>query len=85
MCDPYMPIEKDLQLTRKTLELIEKHGFGVAIQTKSDLILRDIDLLQKINNKTKAVVQITLTTANDNLCKIIEPTVCFSGCCRRKG
>lgn len=76
MCDPYMPIEKDLQLTRKTLELIEKYGFGVAIQTKSDLILRDIDLLQKINNKTKAVVQITLTTANDNLCKIIEPKVC---------
>ena len=76
MCDPYMPIEKDLQLTRKTLELIEKHNFGVAIQTKSDLILRDIDLLQKINNKTKAVVQITLTTANDKLCKIIEPNVC---------
>lgn len=76
MCDPYMPIEKHLQLTRKTLELIEKHNFGVAIQTKSDLILRDIDLLQKINNKTKAVVQITLTTASDNLCKIVEPNVC---------
>ncbi len=76
MCDPYMPVEKDLQLTRKTLELIEKHNFGVAIQTKSDLILRDIDLIEKINNKTKAVVQITLTTYDENLCKILEPNVC---------
>lgn len=76
MCDPYMPVEKDLQLTKKTLELIEKYGFGVAIQTKSDLILRDIDLIEKINNKTKAVVQITLTTYDENLCKIVEPNVC---------
>ena len=76
MCDPYMHCERDLLLTRKCLEIINEYGFGVAVQTKSDLILRDIDLLDSINKKAKAVVQITLTTFDDDLCKIIEPNVC---------
>jgi len=76
MCDPYMHCEKDLKLTRRCLEIIDHYGFGLAIQTKSDLILRDIDLLESINKKSKCVVQITLTTYNEELCKIIEPAVC---------
>ncbi len=76
MTDPYMPLEKELQNTKKCLEIIAKHGFGAAVLTKSDLILRDIDLLKKINEKTKCVVQITLTTFDENICKIVEPNVC---------
>lgn len=76
MGDPYIPIEKELQLTRRCLEIIDRYNFGIALQTKSDLILRDLDLLTYINQKTKAVVQMTLTTADDNLCKKIEPGVC---------
>lgn len=76
MSDPYMHCEKGLQLTRRCLEIILKYGFGAAIQTKSDLILRDIDLLTEINRTAKCVVQITLTTYNDDLCKILEPNVC---------
>jgi DNA repair photolyase len=58
------------------LELIYRYGFGFTCITKSDLILRDLDLLKKINEKSKAVVQMTLTTADDDLCKILEPNVC---------
>ena len=76
MGDPYIPIEKELQLTRRCLEIIDRYNFGIALQTKSDLILRDLDILTRINQKTKAVVQMTLTTADDNLCKKIEPGVC---------
>lgn len=76
MSDPYMHCEKDLRLTRKCLEVIYNHGFGAAIQTKSDRILDDIDLIEKINNDTKCVVQMTLTTFDDDLCRIIEPNVC---------
>jgi len=76
MSDPYMHCEKELQLTRRCLEIIKANEFGVAIQTKSDLILRDIDLLDDINRSTKCVVQITLTTYDDDLCKILEPNVC---------
>ena len=76
MSDPYMHCEKDLKLTRKCLEIIQKHGFGAAVQTKSDLILRDIDLLDEINQSAKCVVQMTLTTYDDALCRIIEPNVC---------
>ena len=78
MCDPYMPCEKSLCYMQKSLELIEKYGFGVTVITKSDLILRDIDIIERINKKTKAVVQITLTTYDDELCKIIEPNVCVT-------
>lgn len=76
MCDPYMHCEEDLKLTRRCLEIIDRYGFGAAIQTKSDRILRDLDLLKSINEKTKCVVQITLTTYDENLCKILEPNVC---------
>ena len=76
MSDPYMHCEEQLGLTRKCLEIILRHGFGVAIQTKSDRILRDIDLLEEINRETKSVVQMTLTTYDDELCRIVEPNVC---------
>ena len=76
MCDPYIPLEKELGLMRRCLEIIDRYGFGVTPQTKSDLILRDIDLLASINKKAKAVVQMTLTTADDDLCRLIEPAVC---------
>ncbi len=76
MCDPYMPLERELRLTRRSLETIEKYGFGATVLTKSDLILRDLDLLQRINEKTKAVAQITLTTLDNDLSRLIEPNVC---------
>lgn len=76
MSDPYIPAEKHLNITRRCLELIDEYGFGLAIQTKSDLILRDLDLLKRINRKTKCVVQITLTTYDEELCQILEPNVC---------
>lgn len=75
MCDPYMPVEQTLGLTRKCLEIIAHYGFGVAIQTKSPSFLRDLDLLEEINGKAKAVVQMTLTTYDETLCRIVEPHV----------
>ena len=76
MCDPYLPIEKELGLTRRCLELISRYGFGATALTKSDLILRDLDLFVRINKQTKAVVQMTLTTCDEDLCRILEPNVC---------
>lgn len=76
MSDPYMHIETHLKYTRQSLEIIDKYGFGLAIQTKSDLILRDLDLLNSINKKAKCVVQITMTTYDEDLCGIVEPRVC---------
>jgi DNA repair photolyase len=76
MSDPYMHCEEELGLTRQCLEIIKKYEFGLAIQTKSDRILRDIDLLDEINRSAKCVVQITLTTYDDDLCQILEPNVC---------
>ena len=76
MSDPYMHCEEQLRLTRKCLEIIGRYEYGLAIQTKSDRILRDIDLLDEINRKAKCVVQMTLTTYDDELCSIIEPNVC---------
>ncbi|MGD1821941.1 MAG: SPL family radical SAM protein [Pleomorphochaeta sp.] len=75
MSDPYIPIEKDLKLTRGALELVYKYGFGITLLTKSDLILRDLDIIKKINEKTKCVVQMTLTSSDDQISKIIEPNV----------
>lgn len=75
MTDPYIPIEMELQNVRKALSLIYENGFGFTVITKSNRILRDIDLLQKINEKTKCVVQMTLTTADEALCRKIEPCV----------
>ncbi|MEG0895036.1 MAG: radical SAM protein, partial [Oscillospiraceae bacterium] len=76
MSDPYLHYEKELKLTQKCLEIIDKYGFGATIQTKSNMILRDLELLKSINQKSKCVVQMTLTTYDENLCKIIEPNVC---------
>jgi len=78
MSDAYIHIEEQLQQTRKCLKLVDQYGFGITVQTKSDRILRDLDLLEKINNKTKCVVQMTLTTFDEDLCKILEPHVCTS-------
>ena len=78
MTDPYLPLEKELRLTRGALELIEAYGFGAAVQTKSDLVLRDLDLLAAIKEKSKAVVQMTLTTHDAGLCRILEPYVCVT-------
>ena len=75
MCDPYIPLEKQLRITRKSLEVIEKHGFGVTVLTKSATILSDLDILKRINEKARTVIQMTLTTADESLCKIIEPYV----------
>lgn len=76
MSDPYMPLEEKLGLTRGFLELVWKYGFGATLLTKSDLVLRDLDLLRDINGKTKAVVQMSLTVADDSLSRILEPNVC---------
>lgn len=76
MSDPYVHIEMERGITRRCLELIDEYGFGLAIQTKSDRILRDLDLLKSIHRKTKCVVQMTLTTYDEELCKKIEPNVC---------
>lgn len=75
MSDPYIPLEMKLRHTRTALELIEKYNFGVTLHTKSARILRDLDLLKRINEKTKCVVQMTLTTYDERLCSIIEPNV----------
>lgn len=76
MSDPYIPLELELGLTRQCLELIDYYGFGLAIQTKSDRILRDLDLIKSIHKKAKCVVQITMTTYDEELCKKLEPAVC---------
>ncbi len=75
MTDPYIPLELELGHVRQALELIYEHGFGFTVITKSARILRDLDLLQKINQRAKCVVQMTLTTMDENLCRIIEPNV----------
>jgi DNA repair photolyase len=75
MCDPYIHLEEELQVMRQCLILIEKYGFGVSILTKSARILRDLDILKAINKKTKCIVQITMTTYDEDLCRIVEPNV----------
>lgn len=75
MTDPYIPLEKDIKNMQKTLSLVYKYGFGFTLITKSDLVLRDLALLKQINEKTKCVVQLTLTTYDEILCKKIEPNV----------
>ena len=78
MSDTYNPLEMKYEQTRGTLKLISKYGFGVSIDTKSDLILRDLDLLKEINSKNNVIIKLTITTPNDELSKIIEPDVCVS-------
>ena len=76
MSDPYLPLERETRLTRRCLEVIERQGFGVSVLTKSDLLLRDLDLLTRINQTAKAVVCTTFTTFDENLCRVLEPNVC---------
>ena len=78
MSDTYNPFEKQYEQTRGALKLISKYNFGVSIDTKSDLILRDIDILKEINSKNNVIIKFTVTTPNDELSKIIEPNVCVS-------
>ena len=78
MSDTYNPNELKYEQTRGALKLIFKYGYGVSIDTKSDLILRDIDLLKEINSKNNVIVKFTITTPKDELSKIIEPHVCVS-------
>lgn len=75
MCDPYMHCEEELGLTRQCLEIIDRYGFGLAIQTKSCRILRDLELFKRIHQKAKCVVQMTLTTYDEELCRVLEPRV----------
>ena len=72
MNDPYQPLEATKELTRKALEIIAEFQFPVHIITKSDLVLRDIDLLKQIN-KIYTTVSFSISTADDDLAKIIEP------------
>jgi DNA repair photolyase len=73
MNDPYMPVEKNEVLVRGALKLLIRYNFPVHLLTKSDLITRDIDLLQQLS-KTYAAASLTITTSNDELARIIEPT-----------
>lgn len=75
MMDPYIPLEQDLQYVRKSLLLAEKYGFGFTLITKSAQVIRDLDVLKRINEKTKCVVQMTLTTYDEQLCRKLEPNV----------
>lgn len=78
MSDPYNPFEEQLQITRKVLELIRRYGFGVALDTKSDLVTRDIDRLVAISKQHPCIVKVTITAASDALSKKLEPNVCTS-------
>lgn len=92
MCDPYIPLEEELRLTRRCLEAVARHGFGLTILTKSDRILRDMDLLSDIHRRQKCVVQVTLTTFDEALCQKLEPNVSGTAArvevlkeCKRRG
>ena len=78
MADTYNPLEKEYEITKGALKLISKYEYGVSIDTKSDLILRDLALLKQINTKNNVIIKFTITTPNDELSKKIEPNVCVS-------
>lgn len=78
MSDPYNPFEEKYELTRQALKLIDEYRFGIGIATKSDLIIRDIDILKKIQSHSPVIVKMTITTFDDELCKKIERKVCTS-------
>lgn len=79
MTDPYIPLEDEIGNVRKALLLAEKYGFGITLQTKSARVLRDMDLLRAIHSRSKCVVQMTLTTRDEALCRILEPHVSATG------
>ncbi|MBO4389126.1 MAG: hypothetical protein J5785_06820 [Spirochaetales bacterium] len=74
--DPYMAQEEKLRLTRNCLRVISETSHGVYIRTRSEMIVRDIDLLKKIHSSAKAVVLMGLSCFDDNLCEILEPGQC---------
>ena len=76
MSDPYQPCEEELRLTRRCLEIMLREGFGATLLTKSDRVLRDLDLLEALHRETRCVVQLTLTTWDAALCALVEPGVC---------
>ena len=78
MSDPYQHCEKELKLTRQCLELIDKYEFGTTVITKSDMVLRDMDLFCSIHEKAKSTIQMSLTIADDSLSVLLEPNVCNS-------
>ena len=78
MSDTYNPLERTYEQTRGALKLIAKYGFGVSIDTKSDLILRDLDLLKEISSHNNVIIKFTITTPHDALSRLIEPNVCVS-------
>lgn len=73
MSDPYNPFEKSQKMSRGALEIIQRYGFGIAIATKSQLITRDADLLSEISRYAPVIAKLSITTADDNQAKIIEP------------
>jgi DNA repair photolyase len=81
MSDTYNPFEKRYEITRKALKLINRDGFGVSLETKSDLIVRDIDIFKEITRLQNVILKFTITASDDNLSKIIEPNVC---CCSER-
>ncbi len=76
MCDPYMPLEETERITRRCAEIVEKYGFGFTVITKSDRVLRDLDLFKSVQSNAKCVVQMTLTTFDESLCRLLESSVC---------
>ncbi|PKO15790.1 MAG: radical SAM protein [Chloroflexi bacterium HGW-Chloroflexi-10] len=73
MNDPYSPVEKKYNLLGRALKIISQFGFPVHVLTKSDLVVRDMEILQEIDQKTQALVTFTITTHDDNLGKKVEP------------
>ncbi len=75
VCDAYQPLEEKYKLARQTLELIYKYKYPVQILTKSTLVERDLDLLQKINQQSKALISFSFSSVSDQLSRIFEPGV----------
>ena len=73
MSDPYTPFEEELLLTRHALELIDAYDCGVSVDTKSDLIVRDIDLYQSIQAHSPVICKLTVTTVDEDLAAKVEP------------
>ena len=71
--DPYQQAEKKYRITRQILEVLEEHNWPFAIGTKSDLVLRDLDLLSRASKKSRCCVSLTITTLDEKLAKLLEP------------
>lgn len=73
MGDPYTPAEMKFKLVQESLEVIRKHKFPIHLMTKSDKVIRDIEIIKRISKHNYAAITFTITTANDKLCQKIEP------------